>query len=455
MDCMQTKEKLVQYIEDLLPENEKTLMDNHINDCSECKKELNAMIDIHERLILSSRQNQAADLENKVLNRIICEQNRRLKQQARENPWLEEWRSIMKNRIVKFSVAAVVVFAVVISLGIFFKSEPAATAQDILSEAVKASAGLNSIHMKAKMRTLAGDNFAAIALDSDFVPIEMWKKADEKGNIQWRVEKTGRVLVMDGKTTTMLMQPNMASKVDKALPLGCFDSWMGRLLYVQGLLENELQQAKDKPDHQIRLIHETINGRDKTILEVDVQTKTPADDYLRNTSISASDSLRVFQFDSDTKLLEGFKVYAINKGQEVLVFEITDIEYNAEINSKVFVLDIPKDASWFTEPQTLPDNEKYRQMTPKEMAAAFFNAASKEDWDEFAKYFSIVNIHQDLKDYLGGLEVISLGEPFQSTGYPQWFIPYKIKFKNGEIKEWNLAVRSDNPARRYVFDGGL
>lgn len=454
MDCMQIKEKLVQYIEGMLSDKEKILIDDHLKECGECHKELAAMMGIRDRLVLSGRHNRSIDLEARIFNRIICEQNNRLKQRVKLNPWLENWRSIMKSRTTKISVAAVAAFAVIITVGMFIKSVPTATAESFLSQAVEAVSGLNSVHMKARMRTLPGDNFSLIGLDYDFVPIEMWKQIDN-GKLRWRVEKTGRVLVMDGETTTMLVKPNMASRLKEAGPLGCFDSWMGRLLDVQGLLDSELQQAKDKPDRQVRLVHEEINGKDKITLEVDVQTKIAEDDYLRNAFINYADLLKVYQFDSNTKLLEGLKIYLIDKGQEVLVFEITDIEYNTEINDSVFVLDLPRDVSWFSKPQTLPDNEKYSQMTPKEMAKAFFDACSNEDWDEFLKFWSASDITKEIKDYLGGLVVISLGEPFKSEGYPGWYVPYKIKMKNGDIREMNLAVRNDNKAGRYVVDGGL
>jgi hypothetical protein len=60
-----------------------------------------------------------------------------------------------------------------------------------------------------------------------------------------------------------------------------------------------------------------------------------------------------------------------------------------------------------------------------------------------------------MKKYLGGLEVVSLGEPVQAKPYPGWLIPYEIKFKDGNTKSWKLSVRKDNPAKRYVVDGGL
>ena len=59
----------------------------------------------------------------------------------------------------------------------------------------------------------------------------------------------------------------------------------------------------------------------------------------------------------------------------------------------------------------------------------------------------------------GGLPLefptISLGEPFQSAGYAGWFVPYEIKLKSGGTKKHNLAIRNDNPAHRFQFDGGI
>ncbi len=91
-------------------------------------------------------------------------------------------------------------------------------------------------------------------------------------------------------------------------------------------------------------------------------------------------------------------------------------------------------------------------MTPKEVAEALFTACAEENWDEFQKYWPDSG---QMKDYLGGLEIISIGEPFQKGAYPGWFVPYEIKLKNGHVKKHNLAIRNDNAAKRYMFDGGI
>ena len=102
--------------------------------------------------------------------------------------------------------------------------------------------------------------------------------------------------------------------------------------------------------------------------------------------------------------------------------------------------------------EVLHDNDKYKKMTPKEVAEALFTACAEENWDEFQKYWPDSD---QMKDYLGGLEIISIGEPFQKDAYPGWFVPYEIKLKNGYVKKYNLALRNDNAAKRYMFDGGI
>jgi len=354
----------------------------------------------------------------------------------------------MKNRITKFAAAAIIIIAAVLSINIFDKSLPVASATQVLQDAIKAVSDVWSVHMKAQMRTLPDDNFSLIGLELDFVPIEMWKRTGKEGLIQWRVEKPGRVLVVDGKNTLMLIRPNKGVLEKEPWPLGCFDSWQGLLLNVQDLLDSELQIAKN--DIRRQVIRQEIEGRDKLILKVEVKTNVAKDDYLRNMFISESDHLKVYQFDAQTKLLESFQVYVHSEEGDVLIFEVTDIEYNKEIDDSVFVLDWPENMIWYGEPQVLPDNEKYQQMTPKEMTEAFFEACSREDWGEALKFLSTSEISEQKKKYYGRLEIISIGEPFRSGNYAGWIVPYKVKLQPAESK---VRLSNANPAKRFVITG--
>ena len=56
-----------------------------------------------------------------------------------------------------------------------------------------------------------------------------------------------------------------------------------------------------------------------------------------------------------------------------------------------------------------------------------------------------------MKEHIGGLEVISLGEPYQKDEYPGWYVPYEIKVPG--VSKFNIRVSNANPAKRYVILG--
>jgi hypothetical protein len=445
------KDKIADLVTGVLPEAHVQRLQRHLSECEACRDYARALKeeDILLSKLFEENDNDMVRRQEVVLKAIehSC--------QSRQTETLSIWRTIMKSRITKLAAAAVIIIAVLLSINIWDTTIPTASATVVLQNAVNAVSDLWSVHMKARMRTLPGDNFSNIGLDYDFVDIEMWKRTNENGLVQWRVEKPGRVLLMDGQSTIMLIRPNYGVLEDRPLPLGCLDSWSGLFLNVPGLLDNELQKAKDISDRAISLWREKVDGRDKIVLNVDITTGTPEDDYLRNAFIQDSDYLKVYRFDAQTKLLEDLQVYVHTPDADVLIFEVTEIEYNIKIDDSVFALELPEDMIWYKEPEILPDNEKYQQMGPREMAQAFFEACADENWDEILKFEPFSEVPQWLKDKYGGLEIISIGEPFKSGGSSGWFVPYEVRLKSGRTIKYNLAVRNDNRAKRYVEDGGL
>jgi len=105
----------------------------------------------------------------------------------------------------------------------------------------------------------------------------------------------------------------------------------------------------------------------------------------------------------------------------------------------------------------------YAGSTPEQAARTFFEACGREDWVEVAKFWepgTRYPLNDEAKNYLGGLQVVSLGKPFSAwmrggEKYGGAFVPYKIRFKNGGVKRFHLQVRCDNPDKRRYVDGGL
>ncbi len=394
----------------------------------------------------------SAELHDRMLDDVLNAQEKSKKtKSAATGPRIG--RIIMKSPITKLAAAAVIIIAIALATNFMNKSMPTVSAQEVLAQATKAVSNLRSVYIKAQIRTIGHDNFELIGLDYDFVPNEMWKEFDGSPQGKWRIEKPGRVVVMDGESSLLLIRPNHAAA--GGINTG-FVGWLKPLLDVDKVLDSEIKLAQEQGSELLLTHQKGLDGKDKLLVSVEALAQGNfTNDWLKNKSIDASDNLRIYTFDAESKLLETLEVYVHTDEEDVLVFQITGIEYNLEIDPTLFALELPEDVIWYGQPKELADNEKYEQMGPKETAQAFFEACADENWEEVLKFRTTSAVDQRIKDYLGGVEIISIGEPFKSGRYPGWFVPYQIKFKNGSIKKMNLAVRNDNPAKRYVVDGGI
>jgi len=455
MNCAEYRELLVGYIEGLLDDNLNQAVKSHVDICAECRKELEQVSLLQKRLVANGASHGQNDLENAVIDRIVREQALNLRKANQDKHQVNIWRLIMRSPITKLAAAAVILVAIVVSATLWNRTIPTASASavQVLTDAAKAVEGVKSIHIKAKMRTPPRHNMGMIGLEYDFVPIEMWKEVNEAGILRWRIEKPGRVIVTNADSTIMFIRPNRAVK-ERPCPIGSFDTWYGHIMNVDGLIDNALKTTMNRASDQLCMRNEVVKEGTELVIEIESTTQGDyTNDYFKNMFISDSDNKKVYYFDAETKLLKGFEVFVHTDKGDVLIFEVNEIEYNPQLDDGLFTLELPKDVIWEEQPKDVGD--KYRQLTPKQMAEAFFKACSEENWDEFLKFWTMSAVDDDLKSYLGGLQVISLGEPFKSGNYPGWFVPYEIKMKNGTVRKANLSVRNDNPAKRYVFDGGI
>ena len=115
-------------------------------------------------------------------------------------------RIIMKSSITKLAAAAVIIIAIGFAVHFMNKSMPTASAEEVLAMATKAVSNLRSVYIKAEIRTIPNDNFELIRLNYDFVTNEMWKQFDGTPQGKWRIEKPGRVVVMDGTSSLLLIR---------------------------------------------------------------------------------------------------------------------------------------------------------------------------------------------------------------------------------------------------------
>jgi len=439
MNCAECRDKLVVCAEELLDREELLECRAHLENCAECSVEYRAITGLQQKLVTRGRASAKVAIVSSVMRRVLQEQTQ---------------KETIMSRIVRyrwgFGLSAAAAAAAIALFIVMTSPNAHAKAVEVLAKGAQAVARLTSIHLRGQLRTFPQDNFASINPGTPFCTIELWKQFQPE--LKWRIEKPGRVIVMDGNSTVMLIKPGSTAVKVPQRTTSAFDTdWLHRIANLSNTITNELKNALAQ-GWKLSLAEETgADGRLKSIVTVMAKSGVPDDDYTKNTFIENADTRRVYRFDSQSELLEAVQVYLVRQSGEEQIFELSQIDYNQSIEPSVWNLELPADVSWAQLPEALPklpDNEKYASITPEQAARAFFEACSREDWEEVGKFQSPVN--DRLKQYLGGLQLISLGEPFSSKAYPGRFVPYEIKLRP---HDFYLRVSNKNAAGRYVITG--
>lgn len=412
----------------------------HLEGCPECRARFEQEQRAFDAIRPAQRIVASQHFKERVMKAIIAEA-------ARESGCSKhQWNWRYWARWAAVPVAAVLLFFILPMLPIGRWGHSNAAGITLLAQSVQAMSNVQTVHMIGRMRTLPGDNFELIGTKYEFVPLELWREYSDPP--RWRVEKTGRVVVMDGQSSTLYI-----SRVNYAMtgtPQAGFVHWLRPLLNPEGILQQELEAARGGAA-DARVTDE--NG----LLTLNVRGKAHGDfanDWAKNKSIPESDHTCVYRFDAATKRLEGLQVIVQAGNENVTVLEFTNVIYNEAFPPSLFSLPLPANVIWVVNPASLKPAAADLK-GPKEVASYLFDALAREDWDAALQVLPFSRVSDEAKRVYGGLKVVSIGEPFRSGMYPGYFVPYEVRLADGSTKKWNLAVRNDNPAGRWVVDGGF
>jgi hypothetical protein len=444
MNCAECRDNLVACAEGLLDREEELQCRAHLDACAHCRAEYEAITSLQRCLIARGRATAGVQIVEPVMRRVRQEQFKPEKETIMSKLLKHRWG---------FGLGAAAGAAAIILIALLTLPKTQANAAEAIAamtRGAQAVAKLTSIHLRGQLRTAPQDNFSYINADCPFYTIELWKQFEPE--LKWRVEKPKRVVVMDGQSTVMLIKTDDTGVKVPQRTTSAFDTeWLHRIANLSNTISNELDNARAK-GWKLSLAEETsADGRLKSVVTVMAKSGVPDNDYCKNTFMENADTRRVYRFDAQSKLLESVQIYLTRPSGEVQIFDLSQIDYNQAIDSSVWKLELPADVSWAQLPEQLsklPDNEKYASMTAQQAARAFFEACSREDWNEAGKFMSPIN--DRLKEYLGGVKIISLGEPFTSKDYPGRFVPYEIELR---AQKFNVRVANTNSAKRCVIMG--
>ena len=445
MNCIECQDNLVAFLEDALDAQEASGCQAHLAACPDCRRERDAIAHLQQRLAARGRAAASVSLVAQVMGRIRDAQNKRNTLMHTIKPFLG-WG-------LGLGAAGLAIAALLLAL-----PKGQLLASEVLTRGVQAARQLAAVHIKGRVRTAPGENFAHIDPKMDFVPVELWKefKPQSSGTpARWRVEKPGRVAVMDGQSTLLyLRSDNAARKVPRPSAAAFDTGWLHELADIDGTLERELRLAKAQGLAMAVTRTSDAAGARKTVVTVAAKSGLPDGDYLKNKFFSTADTRRVYRFDEPSGKLEGVQVYLQTPSGETLVLEVDQIDYNQLYDLPTFQVELPANVGWIEDPKPQPDDARYAAMTPEQAARAFFEACGRQDWIEVAKFWPMP-LDDRVKGYLGGLQIVKLGDAFTSAASPGKFVPYEIRLPDGSVKQHNLSLKQNPKTGRWMVDGGL
>jgi hypothetical protein len=400
MNCTECIEKFVEYIEGLLPDEQKQSVKLHLDDCAQCRSELDELTALGKRIASDSKSKQSADFEDAVFNRIIREQNLRLKQADKISRQLEIVRMIMKSKITKLAAAAVIIIAAVLSVNIFNKTIPTAFG---IEQIIEAYNNIRFLHVK-QYRTIQEE------------PVEAWIKADQQGGIEKARYYLPEYIAPEDGAKLIAWTPQRAEL--------WFKRKNGYLIFqtkkVEPMMKNMIEQCQPKIVLE-KLLNDQKSGT------VDINMQEPNDKQKPAVIVAtykSSPKKEVYYINQATNLITHIEYYSIENGRGKLASTTEFYDYNVPIDEKMFSLkdEVPKDVMVVNQLEQLigiPQGNMTDEQAAAETVRQFFQAMIDKDYKKAGQIYSGISEEKMKEIFEGKLNVtaiISIGTP---TPYPK------------------------------------
>ena len=94
-------------------------------------------------------------------------------------------------------------------------------------------------------------------------------------------------------------------------------------------------------------------------------------------------------------------------------------------------------------------------MTARDAAEAFFQGCANQDWNKALLYYPLSSLQANIKAAYGGSRSSPSARRSSQVPTPAGSCRTRSSSSRGRIKKHNLAIRNDNPAKRWLVDGGF
>jgi len=446
MNCSECKELMVGYMERLLEDRQRQAVESHLRTCPPCRSELEALTGLGGRLTANGKTLARTDLENRVLDRILQEQNSRSRRANTIGRQFELWRIIMKSRITKLAAAAAIVVIAGLLITFLGTSKPAYA----LAQTIEASHSVRYLHMV---------NYVT----SQDEPIEFWVEFDSGGQLKnMRFHKPAWMEPSDGATVIVWKDNKM-------------QLWIKKKNFLVTLKDEEvaaeaLEQAEQlDPKFAVERLqreHELGNA------EVDIEVPEDKAEPIVVTATSLKDDgsfpQRIILFvDQATKLVNSVELYKLKDGEYHKEVTLEYYDYNQPIDAKIFSLDEEVSADATEIDQTaqevgLAQGYLSDKQVAVELVRQFLQALIDRDYDKAGRLFGSVPAERMERTYSNTrfIRIISIGEPVPHSLTGGLYVPCVVEIEeNGQIHQWHpehsYVRRVQGQPERWEIIGGF
>jgi hypothetical protein len=400
-----------------------------------------------ENLIRKLRYQAGAKAHDRLLGNVLGALEKQEKQKpAPTGPNI--WRIIMKSRITKFAAVAVIIIAILIGVNQFTGSIDGAGVA--WGEVLKQVENIPALTFETTVEITFSGTKKFLAKEDVYVAGDYGTRSD--------IYKNGELFLikfrLPNKKVAYQIQPKEKRYV--RFDLSAEEAAIGRdtddpRQWLEKILSGDY----------IEIGSGNINGIDVEGIESQYPQVTGSEGMTMRLWVAVETNLPV------RIELEGEDWESGQMRPQKFVMD--NFQWDAELDASLFEPDIPDDYTQI-QPQTqirpqkepeikkpqknLSDDEKREQIAVKEVTRALFQACASSNWDEFSKIWPGLSLNMMQKIYLGGLEIIHIGEPFKTDDSDTWLVPYEIKVKF-ETRKRNLRIRYDEATRKYIPRGGL
>lgn len=311
---------------------------------------------------------------------------------------------LLRWRLGGLSSVAAAVIVIILTLS------PRISAKDIIKDALAFIS--DSFVVEFEARTLPTENFAYLEKNLPFTPITL-----SVSNNYWMIDKGGRKAMGNDSVRYMWLPEYLIGWVTYQTTPNFIEDF-NRLLNPRQLLSHELSRPLK-----------------------DLKVKKDGN-YVVITS-NAENLTYTYLFDKDSHRLISYTI----TGDNELLLRTTDISYT---QSKPFQTALPDNIHWIDVTEM---KGHFRGLSPTETAQIALAAFKNWQTDIIMQGFSLYNIDQLTGKYSGAI-LLSVGAAQQGTVNTRFSVPYRLKMKDGSIKNGNLSLEHQIDGS-WIIDGGI